>query len=108
MISKDTAIDIAMAYREIETAEKLLEEVRGQIERTGRAHTDIRDAFGRSVQGLQLGIPTGDSGQRLFTLQWSLAEPVIVAHIAHQRARMAVLTETARAEIAKEAPSDGR
>lgn len=53
-ISKETAIDIAMAYREIETAEGLLAEITDTI---GRNPPDIRDAFGRRQDGLQLGVP---------------------------------------------------
>jgi hypothetical protein len=58
MITSDTALAIAMAYREIETAEKLLANV-----------------------------------------PWSLAKPVIDAHIASQKAIITVLSEIARIEL---------
>ncbi len=97
MISFDTARAIAYAYREVETAEKLLGDITESLQR--RAAPDIRDAFGRQQHGLQLGVPSGESGQRLFNVEWTLAKPVIEAHIANQRAQIAALNEKARAEI---------
>jgi hypothetical protein len=91
-------MDIALAYREVETAEKLLVDIKGAHDR--REAPDIRDAFGRSVGGLQLGVPSGHNGHRLFDVPWSLAKPIIEAHIANQKARIAALSETARAEVA--------
>lgn len=96
-ISKETAQSIALAYREIETAEKLLVEITDAIER--RETPDIRDAFGRSQGGLQLGVPSGSTGQRLFNVEWSLARPIIEAHIAKQRAIVAALSQKALAEL---------
>lgn len=98
MISKDTAMKIAYAYREVETAEKLLAEIVGPMER--RESPDIRDAFGRRQDGLQLGVPSGENSHCLFNVPWTLAKPIIEAHIAHHRARIALLTEKAREEMA--------
>jgi hypothetical protein len=98
MISKDTAVAIAMAHREVEAGEKLLEDVRQAIERF--APKDIRDAFGRSVQGLQLGVPSGETGHRLFNVPYQLAIPIIEMHIAQQRALITTLSEQAVAEHA--------
>lgn len=99
MISKETATDIALAYRELETAEKLLSEVKLAVEARNRQGEDIRDAFGRVQHGLQLGVPTGQNGHRLFNVPFALAAPVIEAHIAQQRAIISTLTERARIEI---------
>jgi hypothetical protein len=96
MISKQTAMDIALAYREVETAEKLLGEITETLSQGGVP--DMRDAFGRRT-GLQLGVPSG-SGHRLFDVPWSLARPIIEAHIAHHRAKIIALTEKAKCEIA--------
>lgn len=97
-ISKQTAMDIALAYREVETAERLLIEIR---EATSRRHApDIRDAFGRLQDGLQLGVPSGENSHRLFHVPWSLAEPIIEAHIANRRAAIAALSAKATAELA--------
>lgn len=97
-ISKQTAMDIALAYREVETAEKLLAEVREATDRHGAP--DIRDAFGRLQTGLQLGVPSGDNSHRLYNVPWSLAEPIMEAHIANQRAIIAALCARAKAELA--------
>ncbi|HYH36942.1 MAG TPA: hypothetical protein VD860_01865 [Azospirillum sp.] len=98
MITKDTATDIALAYREVETAEALLREITETMER--RETPDLRDAFGRRRNGLQLGVPSGDSGHRLFDVPWSLARPIIETHIAAQKALIAMLTEKALVEAA--------
>lgn len=98
-IQKQTAMDIALAYREVETAEKLLTDVREQV-RPGARGPDIRDVFGRTQHGLQLGVPSGDNSVRLFNVPFSLAAPIIEAHIAQQRALIATLTEKARLEMA--------
>ncbi len=97
MISRETALDIATAHREIEVAEKLLADITESLSR--REQPDIRDAFGRRQGGLQLGVPSGENGHRLFNVEWSLAKPVIEAHIANQRARVAAMNEKARAEL---------
>lgn len=98
MITKETAMDIALGYREIETAEKLLKEIVESLSR--HEEPDIRDAFGRPQSGLQLGVPSGSNGHRLFNLQWSLAKPVIEAHIAQQKAQIEALAIKAKAELA--------
>ncbi len=98
MISKQTATDIAYAYREIDVAEKLLEQIAETIGRHDIPVPDIRDDFGRLQGGLQLGVPSG-SGHRLFNVPWSLAKPVIEAHVAHHKAKIAALTEKAREEL---------
>ena len=97
LVGKDTATDIALAYREIEVAEKLLAE----IEETMAQHEtpEIRDAFGRLQGGLQLGIPSGASSHRLFNVPWPLARPIIQAHIAACQAKLLALSEKAKIEI---------
>ncbi len=97
MISPETARAIAYAHREIEVAEKLLADITESLSR--RELPDIRDAFGRRQGGLQLGVPSSENGHRLFNVEWSLAKPVIEAHIANQRAQVAALNEKARAEL---------
>jgi hypothetical protein len=97
-ITKETATDIALAYREIETAENLLSEVERQRDRFSGA-PDVRDAFGRRVEGLQLGVPNGDNGHRLFTVPWNLCKPIIEAHIASKRAVISALNDKALIEL---------
>lgn len=102
MLSKKTAMDVALAYREVETAEALLAEINDTM--TKRAAPDIRDAFGRHQDGLQLGVPSGNNGHRLFNVPWTMARPIIEAHIAQQRAVIAVLSEKAIIEISALSP----
>ena len=97
MITKDTAMAIALAYREVETAEKLLQQIVEGLQRGGSP--DLRDSFGR-VRSLQLGVPSGETSQRLFDVPWSLAKPIIETHIATQKGMIAILTERAVKEAA--------
>jgi hypothetical protein len=97
MITKETDQKIAFAYREIETGEKLVADIKDTLSR--HSAPDIRDAFGRRQNGLQLGVPSGEGGHRLFDVEWSLALPIIEAHIAKNRSIVAALSETARHEI---------
>jgi hypothetical protein len=97
MITKETAIDIALAYREIETANKLLADIAEAIKR--HEQPDIRDSFGRRQSGLQLGVPSGDNSHRLFDVPWSLAKPIIEAYLAQQKAKITALCEKARVEL---------
>jgi|SRR5687767_520479 len=97
MISKDTATDMALLFRDIESSERLLKEIEEAVRRY--SVVDIRDAFGRRADGLQLGVPSGDSSHRIFNVPWSLAKPVIEATIASKRAELAALNEKARFEL---------
>lgn len=101
-ISKQTATDIALAHREIETAKELL----AQINDTQAKYEapDIRDAFGRRVGGLELGVPSGQSSRRCFNVPWTMARPILEAHIAQQTALLSALSEKARIEMAEVRP----
>ncbi len=99
MITKQTAIDLALTYREIETAEGLLKDISQTIAR--RELPEIRDAFGRHQNGLQLGVPTGDNSHRLFNVPWPLAKIVIEAHLAAQQQLVAALNAKALIEAAE-------
>ena len=96
-ISNQTATDIALSYREIERAEELLTRVDQALAK--RDLPDIRDAFGRQHGGLQLGVPSGQSGHTLYNVPWNLCAPILRAHIAHHRNRIDALTELARIEM---------
>ncbi len=96
MISEATARRIALAYREIGVAEKLLEDVNKAV--SSFDQKDIRDAFGRRQSEMSLGVPSGDDSRRLFGVPYSLAVPVIEAHIAQQRAILSALNESALIE----------
>lgn len=97
MISQETAVDIALAHQEIERAEKLLDKIIEAVER--REKPDLRDAYGRRQDGLQLGVPSGDSALRLFNVPWTMCKPVIEAHIMQQKALLSALNEKAKIEL---------
>ena len=100
MISKQTAMDLALAHREVDTAKALLADVEAASTSSSFDQNDIRDVFGRRQHGLQLGVPSGQNGHRLFDVPWQLAKPIIRAHIEAQKARIAALTELALLEAA--------
>lgn len=104
-ISAETATSIAMTHREIQTAEKLLEDVRETVQRRGEISHDLRDVFGRTHDDLELGVPSGDTSKRLFRLPYSLAIPVIEAHIAACWQKLAVLDVKARIELDADKPA---
>lgn len=95
-VGRETVLALAYAYREVENGEKLLAEIAEALDRY-RA-PDIRDEFGRPQSGLQLGVPSGNNGHRLFNVPWALARPIIETHIAQQKAIIATLSERARIE----------
>ena len=97
LISKETAMDIALAYREIETASQLLADI---IDAHSKSTVpDVRDAFGRPQGGLELGVPNGNNVRRCFQVPWALAQPILEAHIAQKRAKLATLCQKARFEL---------
>jgi len=100
MITRETAAAIWNAYREIETGEKLLEDMTREREKSGvdKHAPTLRDAFGRARQ-LQLGIPSGENAHRLLDVSPALAESVIRAHVANKRAELAEANERARVEL---------
>ena len=103
LISKDTAVNIAVSYQEIALGEKLLADVRQTLDarrdRFSDADTDLRDVFGRRANSLQLGVPSGNNGHQICDLSYDLAVPIIEAHIASQRAKLAALSALAKTEL---------
>lgn len=100
MISQETAAMIWNAYREIETAEKLLSDMEKESKNIDhdKHAPSLKDAFGRK-RHLQLGIPSGENSHRLLEVRPALAESVIRAHIEHKRAELAEANERARIEL---------
>ncbi len=96
MISEETAIAIATAHRETRVARELLEKIDAG-ERENRP-PDILDAYGRP-RGLQLGVPTSDMSQRLFTVSHAAAKLILADHIEKQRGEIERLSNVALAEI---------
>lgn len=100
MITPETAYDIAVCYQQIDNAKELLAKVEEQLGRG--VHDDreqMRDAFGRIRDGLQLGVPSGRNGHMLYNVSWDLARPVLQAQIATYQAQLDALMTKARAEL---------
>ena len=96
MITKQTAYDIWIAYDEIAKGEQLIKTLEEQ--RSNHEPMNLRDGFGRP-RSFQLGIPSGESGHRLYDVQPMLALQVIRAHVATKQAELGVLNERAKAEL---------
>jgi hypothetical protein len=96
-ITHETAASIAYAHAEIVAARKLIAEL--DKAKAGRVEPDFRDAFGRRARGLQLGVPSGENGMRLFDVSPDLAHYVIDAHIGKMEARIAEFCAVARMEM---------
>ena len=103
MITQKTCAAIYAAHREIIAGEKLLADMKEQRERmqADKFSATLKDSFGR-VQQLQLGIPCGDNGHRLFDVSPVLAESVIRAHIENKRVELVEANEIARIELAND------
>ncbi len=100
MIARDTAARIWNCYREIESAEKLLKDMADGFDKwqEDKHAPTLKDAFGRRRQ-LQLGIPTGENGHRLFDVAPELAQSVVRAHVAKKHAELVEVNEQARIEL---------
>lgn len=81
MITKETARRIYNAYSEIESCDKLMKDMKEAIAKTGEPK--LLDGFGHR-KGLQLGVPSGDSGHRLFQVDPDLAVAIIERHREQQ------------------------
>lgn len=95
MITQQTAYDIWIAYSEIEKGQKLIADMAEAMKHGDNPNP--RDGFGRQ-RNLQLGVPTGESGHRLFDVAPALAVEVIKAHVAEKRAFLALANDRARNE----------
>lgn len=87
------------AHREIEAGEKLLADMAEQqrFEPDKYAPT-LRDAFGRQ-RHIELGIPSGENGHRIYGVSPVLAMSVIRAHIQDSRRKLLEANERARIEL---------
>ena len=96
LITRQTVMDLAVAYREIESCEKLLTDLANEM-----AHGEtilLKDSFGRK-RGLELGVPSGANSHRILDVAPPLAISIIKAHLAQQHAKLEAACEAARAEL---------
>lgn len=105
MITKETAVRIANTYVELENSQKLIDDMGKVLEQDkDKQYPNLYNAFGER-KGLQLGVPSGEIGHRLFDVSADLAVQVIQRHIEKKQARLRELMAIAFIELtAKTAP----
>ena len=84
MITKATAANIYNAHYEIEKAEKLLDELQKEMNKSGELK--LSDAFGNK-KGLTLGVPTSSNSHSLYNVSESIAIAVIKQNIEDKKKR---------------------
>ena len=101
MITQETAARVWTCYREIAAAEKLLKDMAEAFDKwqNDKHAATLKDAFGVRRQ-LQLGVPSGENGHRIFDVDPLLAQSVIRAHIGKKQAELVEANEQARIELA--------
>jgi hypothetical protein len=102
-ITQQTAYDIWMAHREVETANKLKKDLADK-KRFGDDPTPM-DAFGRRRM-FQLGVPSGENAHRLFDVPPTLMPYVLDVHIAAQEKKLAEACVMAQMELDGLAPAE--
>jgi hypothetical protein len=96
MITKKTCFDIWNCYEAIDRCKKLITDMKEQLDKTGDER--LIDAFGRK-KGLELGIPCGDSGHRIFNVRIDLAVKIIEANIKDNEDELKKLMAVATIEL---------
>lgn len=96
MISKETAAKIWGCYDQIEKAKGLITSMKKALEESGAP--DIPNAFGER-RGLQLGVPSGNSGHTIFNVSPELSIQVIESHIESHESKLNELRAIALIEL---------
>lgn len=99
MITKQTLEAIYFCRQNIENAQKLLADM-AEVEKNQRErHQDrllyLKDAFGRQQPTLELGVPSGNNGHRIFKVEYKLATIIIEAQILEYKISLKALNELA-------------
>lgn len=103
MITKETAAKIWTAHQQIEKAHEMKEKIE-EANKWGKDPTPI-DNFGRK-RGYSLGVPSGDSGERLLSVDPGIVPHIIDAHVAVKRKELEEACVMARIELAGETVTD--
>ncbi len=96
MITKETAQKIWSCYEGIDKCKKLLCDMKEQLEKSGDER--LIDAFGRK-KGLELGVPMGNDGHRIFNVRIDLAIQIIEAHAKEQEDELRELEAIVKIEM---------
>lgn len=102
MLTQQTASAIYFCQENIKNAKKLLEDM-AQIEKEQKERFQdrllyLKDAFGRQQPTLELGVPSGSNGHRIFKLEYKLATIIIEAQILEYKQSLKALNELAAKE----------
>lgn len=95
MLTQKTASALYNCHQQIINAGILLEETKKIIE---KEEVSLRDAFGRNVRSMELGVPSGSSGHRIFSVDFDLAAIVIEAQVEKYKVQLKSLNELAKEE----------
>lgn len=99
MLTKETCIKIAQCYQEIENANRIITDMAKIVEQDkDKTYPNLYNAFGER-KGLQLGVPSGDNGQRLFDVNLDMGVKVIEQHIKDKNRRLEELMVIAKLEL---------
>ncbi len=99
MISKETCVKIWNAYNEIDSANELIKNMAETLKTDSEKKAPtIHNAFGDRT-GLQLGLPSGNSSHRLYSVPVDLSVKIIEAHIQAQEQRLKELMAIAKIEL---------
>lgn len=96
MITKEVARLVFNCYAEIESANKMVEELKKSLNDNG--DFEIKDNWGNS-RGLELHLPTGMSGHTIKKVPFQLALDVIENHIAKQEEELVRLKDVCRVQL---------
>lgn len=97
MITKDIARLIHNCYTEIESGEKMIEELKNRLNKKGEL--ELKDNWG-NIRGLELRIPCESGAQSVHRVPFHLALDVIKEHIENQKSELERLKEVCRIQLA--------
>ena len=96
MITKDIARLIYNCYSEIESGEKMIEELKARLNENGEL--ELKDNWGNS-KGLELRIPNDGGSYSIKQVPFHLALDVIVEHIENQKKELSRLKDVCRVQL---------
>lgn len=99
MLSQKTSAALYNCHQQIINAGKLLDDTRKIV---NREEVELRDAFGRNVRSLELGVPSGSSGHRIFSVDFDLAAIIIEAQVEKYKVQLKALNELAKEECLRD------
>lgn len=100
MLTQKTAAALHNCHQQIINAETLLKETRKEMESSGESK--LIDAFGRRSRSLELGVPSGSSGHRIFQVDFELAAIIIEAQVEKYKQQLKALNVLAKIECEQE------